>query len=234
MDGLLFLLIIGVVVLYRMGAKKRSALRRQITSALGGTSTRPSPRRRPRRSSLPPPSNPQPPPPRPIAAAPEPIEVVEADVAPGPMEPVVIDVPEPQPEARPEPTPDPEPTSAPTAISAPDLDLSATIQALFLDRRNAQDRLDAFESTYAGHEVEWTAEVVRASNSRRHGDAALRVELFLGYASENEFHSDRVLAEAYFPPGAALERGTTVTFRGTLADANVFARRVVLDDARLV
>ena len=75
---------------------------------------------------------------------------------------------------------------------------------------------------------------MRTSNSRRNGEAALRVELFLGYASENEFHSNRVLAEAYFPPDVELERDTTVTFRGTLADANVFARRIVLDDAQIV
>lgn len=247
MDGVILIVIIGAVVLYQMGPAKRARLKRQIDKGLGG-GRRSTARRQPpppastqrpiesRPSSLPPPTAPSTPPP--TAAVPEPVEIVHPDPVPAPSDPIVVDMAtdDSSDETGPE-TPPPtagEPTSA--ADRSPgsvDLTVSATIETLFLQSRNAQQRLDTFEQHYAGNEVEWRADVVRVSTSRRDGQPAKRVELLLGYASDNEFHSDRVLAEAYFDPDAELERDATITFRATLTDANVLARRLVLDDARL-
>ena len=115
-----------------------------------------------------------------------------------------------------------------------DLDMESTIGALFDDATETHTRIDTFDHDYAGRTIEWTADVERARASRHNGDAALRTELFLGYASEGRLPTDRVVAEAYFAADATIEPGTTITFAGTLTGLNVYARRIVIDEARII
>ncbi|MEM8707980.1 MAG: hypothetical protein AAGE98_16060 [Actinomycetota bacterium] len=115
-----------------------------------------------------------------------------------------------------------------------DLDLDAVIAALFGRGEPAHVRAATFADAYVGREVTWQATLVRTAKSRRHREPATRAELVLGYTSERQMFSDRVVAEAYFGPDVELERDTEITVCGVLAEANVYANRVVLDHVEIV
>ncbi len=115
-----------------------------------------------------------------------------------------------------------------------DTDLTSVIAAVFERDDPPHTRAERFASAYAGTPVEWTATVLRSSRGRRHREPATRVELLLGYASERQFFSDRVIAEAYFPADTELDADTELSFRGTMAEANVYGNRLVIDHAERI
>ncbi|MEM8707114.1 MAG: hypothetical protein AAGE98_11705 [Actinomycetota bacterium] len=115
-----------------------------------------------------------------------------------------------------------------------DLERDAVIAALFGRSEPAHVRAASFAESYAGREVTWQATLVRTAKGRRHREPATRAELVLGYTSERQMFSERVVAEAYFGPDVELERDSEITVCGVLAEANVYANRVVLDHVEIV
>ncbi|MEO0495206.1 MAG: hypothetical protein AAF081_17505 [Actinomycetota bacterium] len=195
-----------------------------------------------RRSRLAPPpgASTLPPPPAPDA---RPVESTNLFSRPAPP-PALPPDPEPEPVAEvaaPEPPPSDLPAADDNDIEAAepvagdlDLDLDAVLAAVFGDAGTPYDRAERFAQEFAGATVTWTATVQRTSSSRRNRTPTRRAELLLGHLSERELYSERVLAEAYFAPDVELERDHDVTFVATLAEANVYSRRLVLEDARPV
>lgn len=221
---LVFLFFAAIVISIRRAT--RPGLRRTRPQRSARIRRRPPPApvesRRP--SSLPPPTAAAPPP--------EPVELVEPDPLPPPTEPVVVEAAAPR--RDPEPEPEDAPESFDPSAAAPDLGRQTTIVALFGDLDERHTRLNIFDADYEGRTIEWSAEVVRARTSRRNGNAATRAELFVGFASERRYPTDRVIVEAYFASGTSLEPDTPIMFAGTLTGLNVYARRLVVDDARIV
>ena len=99
---------------------------------------------------------------------------------------------------------------------------------------SAHERAADFAEHYAGRRVRWTATAVRSTRVRHRREPAVRAELVLGFLSERQLFSDRVTAEAYFSPDVEVERDHELTFTAVLSEANVYARRLVLDDAEVV
>lgn len=204
------------------------------TDTRRGTSRRSAPPYRASRLPPPPsarPSSLPPPPPddEPVAAGATP-DGAEFEPEPEPVEAVASEpVAQPEPEPPAEPDVDLEPTSSPDAP----LDLLTVIRAVFGDEGSARERAERFESDYAGRRVSWTAHALGSFTTRRDRVQVERVELFLGHTTEEGRFSDRVMAEAFFADGTAIERDTDIAFTATLTEAKVYARRLVLDHAEI-
>lgn len=166
------------------------------------------------------------------APGPEPIdEQVVHTSAPDEAEPTSEGAIAHEPAADPEPEPPAEPETEPGPDAS--LDLVTVIRAVFGDDGSARERADRFQSEFAARRVSWTAQALRSFPTRRDRVQVERVELFLGHTTDEERFSDRVMAEAFFAEGTEIERDADITFTATLAEANVYARRLVLDHAEI-
>ena len=138
------------------------------------------------------------------------------------------------PAADPQPPVSEPPVSEPTTPGEPDLELDAVLTTIFGSAASAHERAADFTEHYAGERIRWTATAVRSTRVRHQREPAVRVELLLGFLSERQLFSDRVTAEAYFDRDVEIERDSELTFTAVLSEANVYARRLVLDDAEVV
>lgn len=164
-----------------------------------------------------------------VFRTPDPVELDEQveDTEPEPDAALTSEAPaEPEAAAPAEAEAHPEPDTS--------LDLLTVIRAVFGDDGSTRERAERFESDYAGRRVSWTAQALRSFTTRRDRIQVERVELFLGHTTDEERFSDRVMAEAFFTEGTEIERDTDITFTATLAEANVYARRLVLDGAEII
>ena len=243
---LFFLAIFAFVIVKNVSAAAR---KRQIGGPSGSTPTssrrratapsrfgRPPSPRRPRspRSSLPPPST------EPQAVSEDepatgsvaPIDdqteaaIEEVPPPPRPGDPVVITLSESEPAEATDPTP--------PIDSDPELALATVIDQVFGRDAPPHARATRFEVDYAGRRIEWAATVLRTSRGRRHREPATRAEVMLGYTSDRELLSDRVIAEVFLPPEVTVDRDHRIVLRGILVEANVYANRLVIDDATIM
>ena len=134
------------------------------------------------------------------------------------------------------PPPPPPPPSAPIPEPAstdwPSVSLGQqqVIDDLFSRDRMSWEIVEYFESTYQNSIVDWEGEVTSVNTYRHDSDfgegPAVKATVLLGHSGNSDFISNEVQAVVQLPEGSEVERGSTISFRGTLVRVDRFSRKL--------
>lgn len=142
------------------------------------------------------------------------------------------------------PPPPPPPPSAPIPEPAstdwPSVSLGQqqVIDDLFSRDRMSWEIVEYFESTYQNSIVDWEGEVTSVNTYRHDSDfgegPAAKATVLLGHSGNSDFISNEVQAVVQLPEGSGVERGSVVSFRGTLVRVDRFSRKLYVQYASVI